>query len=220
MNEGPRSGRELSQYQAYAHSLLDDAFDPVFGWLDERLAGVRFGRPSMIHMDYHPYNVLLRDDGTAFVIDWTNVQVSDYRMDLAWTLLLMSTYGHPEARESVLGEYERIAGCRVEQIEFFEVAACLRRLFSIVVSLRGGAGKMGMRPGAEAMMKDVPHIASVYARLRERTGLTIAAIEDLLASLSWPLHARGARTTSVLLRVQQTGAWSLKHTAHRVCLFR
>jgi aminoglycoside phosphotransferase (APT) family kinase protein len=176
--------RRLTRWQAHAHTLLDDAFDPVFAWLDARLPGVQVGRPSVIHMDYHPYNILLRDDGTACVIDWTNVQVSDYRMDLAWTLLLMSTYGTPEAREIVLGEYERIVGRRIEQIEFFEVAACLRRLFSIQASLSVGAGKMGMRPGAEAMMKDVPHITSVYAHLRERTGLAIAAIERLLASLS------------------------------------
>jgi aminoglycoside phosphotransferase (APT) family kinase protein len=117
------------------------------------------------------------------VIDWTNVDVSDYRLDLSWTLLLMSTYGSPESRELVLGEYERAAGHSVEQIEYFEVAACLRRLFSILVSLAAGAERLGMRPGAEAMMKNVDHIGSVYARLRQRTGIAIAEVDRLISSL-------------------------------------
>ena len=131
-------------------------------------------------MDYHPYNILIREDGAAFVIDWTNLDVSDYRLDLAWTLLLMSTYGNPGACELVLGEYERAAGRRVDQIEYFEIAACLRRLFSIVVSLESGAAALGMRPGAEAMIKNVSHIESVHERLRDRTGITIPRVEKLL----------------------------------------
>jgi aminoglycoside phosphotransferase (APT) family kinase protein len=133
-------------------------------------------------MDYHPYNILLRCDGAAFVIDWTSAQVSDYRLDLAWTLLLMSTYGNPEARDLVLREYERIAGHEAEQIEFFEVAACLRRLVTIHISLSAGAETMGMRAGAEDAMADSDHIAKVYALLQERTGIRIAEIEQLLAT--------------------------------------
>lgn len=176
--------RQLSYWQSYTHALESHTFDPIFSWLDERLPTVRFGSPSLIHMDFHPYNILLREeDGAAYVIDWTSAEVSDYRLDLAWTLLLMSTYGNPESRALVLGEYERIAGHRVERIKYFEVAACLRRLFSIAVSLSSGADKLGMRPGSEAMMADGAHIERVYARLRERTGITIAEVEKLLSRL-------------------------------------
>jgi aminoglycoside phosphotransferase (APT) family kinase protein len=175
---------DLSQWQEYCHHFQRHEFDPVFDWLRERILDVRFGQPSVIHFDYHPWNILLTDDVTAFVIDWTNVRVSDFRLDLAWTLLLMSTYGNPEGRERVLGEYERIAGHSAEQIEFFDVAACLRRLASILISLSEGPDKLGMRPGAEAMMKNVGHIKSVYALLRDRTGITIAEVEELLSTSS------------------------------------
>jgi hypothetical protein len=87
-------------------------------------------------------------------------------------------------REIVLGEYERVAEGSVEAIEFFEVVACLRRLASIAVSLSQGAEKLGMRAGAEAMMQDVSHVTNVYALLRDRTGISIPAIEKLLATLS------------------------------------
>lgn len=175
---------ELSQWQGYFYHFQNHSFDPVFDWLRERTFEVQFGRPSVIHWDYHPYNILLRNDGAPFVIDWTNVQVSDFRIDLAWTLLLTSSYGDPQVREIVLREYERIAGQRVGQIEFFDVVACLRRLGSIVISLSEGPEKLGMRPGAEAMMKNVSHIESVYALLRDRTGITIAEVEELLSTPS------------------------------------
>ena len=175
---------ELSQWQAMAHSLPMHAFDPAFDWLQARIGTIRFGQPSLIHMDYHPFNLLLREDGQAVVIDWTSAQVSDYRLDLAWTLLLKASFGHPEEREFLLGEYERSAGHAVEQIEFFEVAASVRRLGSILISLEVGAETMGMRAGAEAMMANVPHITSVYDFFRDRAGLRIPEIETLLSNLS------------------------------------
>jgi hypothetical protein len=72
----------------------------------------------------------------------------------------------------------------VEQIEFFEVVACLRRLASIQISLAEGAEKLGMRAGAEALMADADHIASLYAVLREHTDISIAEIEELLSTLA------------------------------------
>jgi len=175
-------GNELSQWHGYLQRFQRDEFDLVFDWLEDRLPGVPFGQLSVTHGDYHPWNILVRDDGAGFVIDWTNVGISDYRVDLAWTLLLMSTYGDSSAYGIVLSEYVRAAGCRVERIEYFDVIACLRRLASIAISLGSGADKLGMRPGAEAMMKDVGHIENVYACLRERTGIAIAEIEELLSA--------------------------------------
>jgi hypothetical protein len=40
-----------------------------------------------------------------------------------------------EWREPILKEYERLAGVQVEQIEFFDVVACLKRLGSSSPSL-------------------------------------------------------------------------------------
>lgn len=63
-------------------------------------------------------------------------------------------------------------------------SASLRRLFDISVSLSDGADKLGMRPGAEGLMKqNAGHIKNVYALLRDRTGITIPEIEVLLSSL-------------------------------------
>ncbi|MBM3237148.1 phosphotransferase family protein [Candidatus Poribacteria bacterium] len=176
--------RWLSQAQKYLEYFQANDFAPVLDWLKARSLDVPCERLSVTHGDYHPYNILLRNDGAAFVIDWGNVEVADFRSDLAWTLLLTSTYGNPEAREIILSEYEQIAGCKIEQIEYFEVMAILRRLFSISMSLSDGASKLGMRPGAETMMRrNVGHLKNVYALLIERTGITIPKIETLIEIL-------------------------------------
>jgi aminoglycoside phosphotransferase (APT) family kinase protein len=177
--------RWLSEVQGYIDRFHRNEFALVLHWLEERSLSVPCERLSVIHLDYHPHNILLREDGKAFVIDWTNIDVADFRLDLAWTILLTSTYGHPEAREIILGEYQRIAGHRIKQIKYFEVAASLRRLFSISVSLSDGSDKLGMRPEAVTMMKkSIGHIENVYAFLYDRTGIAIPEIETLLSTLS------------------------------------
>jgi len=177
--------RWLLQAQRYMDDFQANEFAPALDWLKERGLEVPCGRLSLTHGDYHPYNILIRNDGTAFVIDWGNVEIADFRSDLAWTLLLTSTYGNPAARELILGEYERIADYKIEEIEYFEVMAILRRLFSVSVSLSDGASRLGMRPGAETMMKqNAGHLKNVYELLIDRTGITIPKIEILLETLT------------------------------------
>jgi hypothetical protein len=68
-------------------------------------------------------------------------------------------------------------------MEVFDTFACLRRLFSIIVSLKYGADKLGMRPGAEAIMRrQAPAARRVYERLLTLTGLTIPEVEQFLNS--------------------------------------
>jgi len=155
-------------------------FDQVLDWIEQNKETVSRGRLSSIHLDYHFYNVLIRSDGKPFVIDWTNFDIMDYRMDVAWSLLLASTYGNPEARGDILRTYEDIAGNKVEDIEYFEVLAAARRLFSISISLSMGPEKLGMRPEAIEMMKRGDHIKGVIKVLRDRTGITFRGFDDLI----------------------------------------
>src|SRR5215813_11401432 len=158
-------------------------FLPIIAWLEEGRDAVRCLRPALVHGDFHSNNILLRDDGSAVVIDWTELQVSDARFDVAWTLLLSRTYVSVEWRHRILQEYERLVGAKVEQIEWFETFACMRRLRMVTVALSEGAEKLGMRPDAVAMMQQqMRAIQLVYELLRERTGIRVAEVERLLAS--------------------------------------
>ncbi len=176
--------RRLSDMRRTVDHFQRSDFAPVLDWLEARKLDVPCRQLSLTHGDYHPNNVILGKSGEAFVIDWGATTIADARVDLAWTLLLASTHRYPELRESILAEYQRISGRGIEQIEYFEVMAILRRLFSISVSLSEGASTMGMRSGAEEMMKQGDHMKKAYDLLRHRTRITIPEIEKLLSTLN------------------------------------
>ena len=176
---------ELSRGRAFLSQFPMAGFAPILAWLESQRDQVPCHRPSPVHLDFHPGNILLRDDGSAVVIDWTQVSVSDFRFDLAWTLLLIGTYEGMEWRETILREYERLAGSKAEQIEYFDVFACTKRLLSVAISLSEGPEKMGMRPEAVEMMKQqMGATERVYNLLQERTGIRVPEIERLFASSS------------------------------------
>jgi len=140
---------------------------PLIDWLDARRAAITPDGVSVLHRDFHPLNVMLREDGSPAVIDWGASLVGDYRDDLAWTMLLSSTFGDPASRDIILDGYSTVSTREVEDIEFFEVMAILRRLSDLTISLRSGAEEMGMRPGAVEMMRAAKgHIQGVYDLLR------------------------------------------------------
>lgn len=158
--------------------------DPVISWLDERKANVSPVEPSVIHRDFHPMNVMLREDGSPVVIDWGAATVGDYRDDLAWTVLLAVTFWNPSLRDTILGAYESISGREVRDFEYFEVLSALRRLTDVAVSMTSGAEEMGMRAGAVELMREASgHLRGVYRILTERTGLRLPEFERILDSL-------------------------------------
>jgi aminoglycoside phosphotransferase (APT) family kinase protein len=176
----------VDQWLNLVHDILTrfslTGFFPIVEWLEARRDELFCPRPSPVHLDFHPNNILLCSDGSAAVIDWGHIDVSDPRFDLAWTLVLVSSYEGAEWRDRILHEYEHLAGTNMEQIECFEVFACIKRLVSVVVSLLDGPEKLGMRPDAVTMMKQqMGATKRVYDLLLERTGIRIGEVEKLLA---------------------------------------
>ena len=166
----------------WINSLGFREFDEAFDWLDHEAPRITLGRLALVHWDFHPWNVLLRRDGSPVVIDWTSAEVTDSRFDLAWTLLLISANSGERPRNAVLAGYEREAGEPVVDLEFFEAAACLRRIASMVISLQAGSEVFGMRAGAEVQMRqNLTHLSTAYAMFQERTGLRLPIVEAELA---------------------------------------
>ncbi len=158
--------------------------DPLIRWLDERKSSVSPEKPSVIHKDFGPMNIMLRVDGSPVVIDWGTATVGDLRDDLAWSILLASTFWDPSLRETILRAYERISGSEVRNYEYFEVLSVLRRITDFAVSLTCGAEEMGMRPETVELMREAEgHIQRVYDILIARTGLRIPEFEKILDSL-------------------------------------
>lgn len=211
-----------------------------------------------------------QDDGrnkwqdNVFVIDWTQSRVSDFRFDLAWSLLLMgdfegqemlksymnkmgadndskspaNNYGEPltssDSKSNAISiDKSGIGNCRqpcidnggqhsidndgssiydsqsntgnacesgisddlwpnstntsgrtVEDLDYFLVFACVRRLASIYGSIKHGADRFGMRPGAEEIMKkQSKHIRRLYDILTNKSGLELPELERWVAQV-------------------------------------
>ncbi len=154
-------------------------FAPVMEWLELRGARVAPLPGAVVHWDLHPENVLLRDDGSMVVIDWTHWDVTDPRFDLAWTMLLVGAY--PGWGEAVLREYERMAGLKMADMEYFQAAGCVRRLMSVVIALTYGPERLGMRAEAAPLMRrHAGALKGVYDLLKSRAGLRVPEVEALL----------------------------------------
>ncbi|NHJ14739.1 MAG: hypothetical protein EAX95_13750 [Candidatus Thorarchaeota archaeon] len=126
----------------------------IVDWLKGRVDGVILGKISATHNDFHPNNILIDRSGVPFVIDWTAADILDYRVDIAWTLLLAKIYGGDSMRDAILKGYERVSQKKVEGLSFFEVVGSLRRLTDILVSFDADSENIGLRAGADEMMRE------------------------------------------------------------------
>ena len=175
----------LSTYRELLEQTNALVLLPIVEWLERSVESVPCTKPSIIHGDFHPMNVLLDENDNPYVIDWGAARVHDSRADLAWSLLLYFAYGSREQRDDLLKRYELALGRPVEQIEYFEVFACLRRLHDIYSSINAGSDEIGLRPEAVQMMKEsVSHIINVRNRLKDLTGIEITSVDAMIEELS------------------------------------
>jgi aminoglycoside phosphotransferase (APT) family kinase protein len=137
--------REVYTLRSLATHYERSEMLPVIDWLYERRKDVPTDRPVITHRDYHPWNVLLTEQGRPFVIDW-GWQISDPRYDLAWTLTLLERSGYSDFRNEVLVQYEAMTGKPVEHLDYFEVLATTRWLMEVTNSLMFG---INLREGSQ-----------------------------------------------------------------------
>ena len=168
---------ELNEFERYSSTDSQELIRPVMEWLRDNAGKVPPEKPCLIHLDYHPHNILVRRDGAKFVIDWTSARVSDARYDLAWTLLLL---GNRDVQSLYTSEYFRISGRSANGLDYFRVLAATRRLGSILISLRYGPEVLGMRPGAVQPMKhSLNRLRDVYQVVVNGSRIRLPEVEAL-----------------------------------------
>lgn len=64
----------------------------------QRLEGMK-NHNKLCHGDFNPSNVIIKEDGTAYVIDWSHVTQGNASADVARTFLLFSMDGKAEMAE-------------------------------------------------------------------------------------------------------------------------
>jgi aminoglycoside phosphotransferase (APT) family kinase protein len=86
----PAEGSEIDRrIQALGDAEPADAgLRAALGWLRDNADHVRGEEPSVCHLDFHPLNALVAEDGRLTIIDWENASLGDRHSDLARTLVL------------------------------------------------------------------------------------------------------------------------------------
>jgi len=160
-----------------------DWVSPVLDWLKERRNKVEIGELSVLHGDFHGSNIMFREDGTPSVIDWSQANVGDYRFDLAWTIILYSTFGGSFFRDLLLNLYSDVSGTEIKDIEYFEVLGCAVRFLIVFSSFLNKPDKMGLVTKSEKMTPIISdHFLKVYDILVKRTGLKLPEFEKIISN--------------------------------------
>jgi aminoglycoside phosphotransferase (APT) family kinase protein len=86
--EGPFLERRLEEMRCLMRDHDLRKLQAGWRWLaDHRPAPPAV--PSILHLDYHPLNVMRGPDGSLAVLDWTEADVGDRHADVATTLMLI-----------------------------------------------------------------------------------------------------------------------------------
>jgi len=170
----------ISHYRSLYTKYNLRGFLKIVNWLDAHKHEISV-QPAVLHQDFHANNVFLCSDDQVAVIDWTQFAVSDYRIDLCWTLLIMGDFGNPDWGNQILRAYASHSLRPVEDLDYFHVIVGMKLLASTVISFAFGPAELGLRPEAVKLTNEQLLIyRQISRRIRTITGLTIPEWEDVI----------------------------------------
>lgn len=129
--------KEIKEIKKLVEENKLEYFIQIIDWLQKEKVNIIGEKLSIIHRDYHPWNVIVDNNEKIYVIDllWG---VGDYRFDLAWTYTLMERSGFEEFSQNVLKKYEKLKNESINNFEYFKVFSTLRWLINVITSLKTG----------------------------------------------------------------------------------
>lgn len=166
--------------------------------LSVRAPDFRKAPSSIVHMDYHPQNVLVRGVQVTGVIDWVNTDVGDRHLDAAMTAAILSSSALERPRwmrDNVVGNslratftslyiplYHAMAPLDFERFRYCQAVASLLRLSMLGIMRARGAETVGFRPEAIGeVTPSVVRLLSRYASRKSGTNVRLEASSPLAA---------------------------------------
>ncbi len=151
-------------------------------FLRQRAAQFGDGPTSVVHMDYHPQNVLVEGPRVTGVIDWAGATTGDRHFDAATTSLILATSAmeHPVwMRDNLAGRnlrrtfcalyvalYHAIAPMEFKRLHFYQGLAGALRLSMLGMMRVRGPQSVGFRAGASAEV--TPAVLRLLSRYAAR----------------------------------------------------
>jgi aminoglycoside phosphotransferase (APT) family kinase protein len=177
----PFLGRQLDELRRATRTYDLDGLTAAVRWL-ERHRPPDPDSPSLLHLDFHPVNLIAPADGECSVLDWSEADVGDRHADLAMTILLLR-YAPVEGlrtHERLMSPltrwflarryrvvYRRGTPIDRDRLRYYLAWACLRRLATYGMWLRAGPLANGSKPGALGRVTPrlVDELAGCFAQL-------------------------------------------------------
>jgi len=147
---------------------------------------------SLLHLDYHPQNVLVQGVRVTGVIDWVNADVGDRHLDAAMTAAILSSSAmeHPRwMRDNLAGNalrslftslylplYHAMAPLDFERFRYCQAVASLLRLSMLGMMRARGAEVVGFR--AEAIGEVTPAVVKLLSRYAARKSGAAVRLEQ------------------------------------------
>lgn len=173
-------GPYLERYAKAIHAHGFEELIPLLEILQDHIEDATCERLSLTHNDYHPFNVMVLENGDHRIIDWPSTDIRDARVDLGWSLMLIRSATNDQLRDIVYDLYTEMSSYEIENIEYFELLASMRRLFDIYRLIF--AEDTGMTPEAtEAILGEMRQMGiNVMLFVNEMTELEFPQLEDVL----------------------------------------
>jgi aminoglycoside phosphotransferase (APT) family kinase protein len=144
---------------------------------------------TLVHMDYHPQNVMVNGVRVAGVLDWVNAGLGDRHLCAATTAVILSTTAMEQPRwmgenaagnalralfaSSYLPFYHAAAPVEFERFRFAQGVAALLRLSMFGMMRVRGPESAGFRP--EAIENVTPSVVGLLSRYtRRKTGVSVS----------------------------------------------
>ena len=164
---------------------------PALASLLARAARFREAPASIVHMDYHPQNVMVSGVRVTGVIDWVNTDIGDRHLDAAMTAAILSSSAmeHPRwMRDNLAGNtlratftslyiplYHAMAPVDFERFRYCQAVASLLRLSMLGMMRTRGPEMVGFRP--EAIGEVTPAVVRLLSRYASRKSGTDVGLE-------------------------------------------
>jgi aminoglycoside phosphotransferase (APT) family kinase protein len=153
--------------------------------------------PCIVHLDFHPLNLIYRQDQPPVVLDWDTADVGDAHADLATTVMLIRCASNEgknlwertlitTGRDLLVRRYLR--ACRKQmalddgKLTYYRALAALRRLARCGRFLAVGTRPLGVKPSLVTRHLRRDHLQAMCDYVQSWTGVEIALEEGIWAA--------------------------------------
>jgi aminoglycoside phosphotransferase (APT) family kinase protein len=182
----PFLDRQLDELSAMIHAYELAGLKPGLTWLQAHRPR-KASLPSILHLDFHPVNLMMEGDRPAGVLDWGESDLGDRHADIGMTLVLLRSAPADVSTRSerllarparwwmarrYLRAYARHFPLDRTVLLYYVAWAALRRLTVCGMWLREGPQVNGFKRSS-LQYANRPHMQGLQDCFRQATGVTV-----------------------------------------------